>query len=226
MAGVGGRADPWFHIIELAASLTSFCTLATHLTNSRLSTRVFSETAGGPEASRNQNHANHSAGQLERWRNFRLPKKRKALWRNNDVTNIVVKFNPNRNSLFAWPRAELHIMKLKNLRKKIRRIEKRLREGPKKLARLKEKLETMEAAKAREAQRKLRSPARVGQRPEEKASAKNVRAKRPPRKAKRKLNLSPERRAQLAAAMKARWAAKRAATGTNPKPAAENPTPQ
>jgi hypothetical protein len=30
-------------------------------------------------------------------------------------------------------------------------------------------------------------------------------------KAKRKLNLSPERRAELAAAMKARWAAKRAA---------------
>jgi hypothetical protein len=31
------------------------------------------------------------------------------------------------------------------------------------------------------------------------------------KKAKKKLNLSPERRAQLAAAMKARWAAKRAA---------------
>jgi len=40
------------------------------------------------------------------------------------------------------------------------------------------------------------------------------------RKAKRKLNLSPERRAQLAAAMKARWAAKRAAEANpvNPSP--------
>jgi hypothetical protein len=33
-------------------------------------------------------------------------------------------------------------------------------------------------------------------------------------KKKRKLNLTPERRAQLAAAMKARWAAKRAAANT------------
>jgi hypothetical protein len=71
-------------------------------------------------------------------------------------------------------------MKLKILRKKIRRLEKRLQEGPKKLAKLRRKLEAMEAVKSQ--------------------------AKKP----RRKVNLSPERRAQLAAAMKARWAAKRA----------------
>jgi len=37
-----------------------------------------------------------------------------------------------------------------------------------------------------------------------------------PKKVKRKLNLSPERREQLAAAMRARWAAKRAAEATPP----------
>ncbi len=39
-------------------------------------------------------------------------------------------------------------MKLKNLRKKIRRLEKRLQEGPKKLAKLKQKLEAAEAGRA------------------------------------------------------------------------------
>lgn len=43
-----------------------------------------------------------------------------------------------------------------------------------------------------------------------------ARKRTPAKKAKRKLNLSPERRAQLAAAMKARWAAKRAVAGDNP----------
>jgi predicted nucleic acid-binding Zn-ribbon protein len=45
-------------------------------------------------------------------------------------------------------------MKLKNLRKKIRRLEARLQEGPKKLAKLKRKLDAMAAAKARKDQRK------------------------------------------------------------------------
>ena len=39
---------------------------------------------------------------------------------------------------------------------------------------------------------------------------------KPAKKAKRKLNLSPERREQLAAAMRARWAAKRAAEANRP----------
>ena len=94
-------------------------------------------------------------------------------------------------------------MKMKDLRKKIRRLERRLQEGPQKLAVLKRSLEIAEAVKALKAARK--SAARS-------AAARIAEAKKSSaRKAKRKLNLSPERRAQLAAAMKARWAAKRAA---------------
>jgi hypothetical protein len=119
-------------------------------------------------------------------------------------------------------------MKLKNLRKKIRRLEKRLQEGPKKLAKLKGKLEAMETAKAREPSRKSAVRTRGAHRTEKpltpiqrKRPAKTVDAEKPGavKKATRKLNLSPERRAQLAAAMKARWAAKRAAAETNPEPA-------
>src|SRR5437763_8105727 len=93
-------------------------------------------------------------------------------------------------------------MKLKNLKKKVQRLERRRQEGPKKLARLKQKLHAAEAAKAAKARKK--SAAKI---------PKPIEAKRSGavKKAKKKLNLSPERRAQLAAAMKARWAAKRAA---------------
>jgi hypothetical protein len=106
-----------------------------------------------------------------------------------------------------------HIVKVKNLRKKIERLEKRLREGPQKLAKLKKRLEAQEAAKALNSARRSAASA---------AAALIAEAKKPrAKKAKRKLNLSPERRAQLAAAMKARWAAKRAAE-TN----AVEPTPQ
>ena len=105
-------------------------------------------------------------------------------------------------------------MKLKNLRKKMRRLEKRLREGRKKLAKLRHKLEAMEAAKALRAAR--RSAAGVtAPRPAAKPST-SVEEKSPAqaaveqpasvKKAKKSLNLSPERRAQLAAAMKARTA--------------------
>ena len=102
-------------------------------------------------------------------------------------------------------------MKIKLLRKKIRRLEKRLREGPAKLAELKRRLEAAEAVKALSAARK--SAART-------AAALIAEARKKPtvKKVKRKLNLSPERRAQLSAAMKARWAARRAAeanTGTS-----------
>jgi hypothetical protein len=108
-------------------------------------------------------------------------------------------------------------MKLKNLRKKIRRLEKRLQEGPTKLAKLKQKLEAAEEAKAMKAARKSAARATaarpVAARIEKKSAPQTAEAKKPStvRKAKRKLNLSPERRAQLAAAMKARWAGKRAA---------------
>jgi hypothetical protein len=94
-------------------------------------------------------------------------------------------------------------MKIKGLRKKIRRLEKRLREGPQKLAELKRRLEAAEATKVLSAARKSASRAAAALIAEGR--------KRPAKKPKRKLNLSPERRAQLSAAMKARWAVKRAA---------------
>lgn len=123
-------------------------------------------------------------------------------------------------------------MKLKTLRKKIRRLEARLQEGPKKLAKLKRKLEALVAANAAKAKRKSAARA-AATRQTAKASASTQKKKngftaQPPvkpagakrrsaaKKTKRKLNLSPERRAQLAAAMKARWAAKRAAVEANP----------
>jgi hypothetical protein len=105
---------------------------------------------------------------------------------------------------------------MKGLRKKIRRLEKRLREGSQKLAGLKRSLEAAEAVKALKATRKSfgrAAAARI-------AEANKLAAT----KAKRKLNLSPERRAQLAAAMKARWAAKRAADANAVKSSPQPPT--
>jgi predicted RNase H-like nuclease (RuvC/YqgF family) len=82
--------------------------------------------------------------------------------------------------------------KIKNLKKKIRRLEARLEKGAKKLAKLKRKLEEAGSAAAVKPAIALKEP-RVGA------------------TKKRKLNLTPERRAQLAEAMRARWVAKRAA---------------
>src|SRR5437867_812926 len=121
--------------------------------------------------------------------------------------------------------AGVHIMKLKNLRKKIRRLEKRLWEGPKKLANWRRKLEAMEAVKRVEARRESAARARARQttkssKPiEKKLPAKTADAKKQSavKKGTRKVNLSPERRAQLAAAMKARWAAKRAVVEALPE---------
>jgi hypothetical protein len=102
-------------------------------------------------------------------------------------------------------------MKLKTLKKKIRRLEIRLREGPRKLARLKRKLEEQLAANAAKARKKAaaRSAATRGGSARVEKPAASV-------KAKRKLNLSPERRAQLAEAMRTRWAAKKAAAAPQP----------
>ena len=92
-------------------------------------------------------------------------------------------------------------MKLKKLKKKIRQLEKRLGEDALELAKLKSRLQKAETANALKAARK---------------SAARATSVRPPaKKPKKKLNLSPERRAQLSAAMKARWAAKRAAEGNS-----------
>ena len=104
-------------------------------------------------------------------------------------------------------------MKMKDARKKIRRLQRRLREGSQKLTELKRSLEAAEAVKALKAARKSFARAAAARI----AEARKLAA----RKAKRKLNLSPERRAQLSAAMKARWAAKRAAEAN-----AVEPSPQ
>ena len=116
------------------------------------------------------------------------------------------------------PQGRAHtIMKLKNLRKKIRRLEKRLQEGPKKLAKLRAKLQAAADVKAMKAARKSAARAASARRrpstpTEKKPPAQITGAEKPSasKKAKRKLHLSPERRAQLAAAMKARWAAMKA----------------
>jgi predicted RNase H-like nuclease (RuvC/YqgF family) len=119
--------------------------------------------------------------------------------------------------------------KVKSLKKKIRRLEARLQKGEKKLARLKQKLgaaETRAAAKSKGKstgvtqkaskasasidKSKKRLPLKTGAKP-----AASVKGPAAAKSAKRKLNLTPERREQLAAAMRARWAAKRAAAGMN-----------
>ncbi len=98
---------------------------------------------------------------------------------------------------------------LKSLRKRIRRLEARLQKGGKKLAKLKQKLGAAETAAAASTKRKS---AAYGGRADKKPAA----AVKPsaPKKVKRKLNLTPERRAQLAETMRARWAAKRAAAAS------------
>ena len=110
-------------------------------------------------------------------------------------------------------------MKLKTLKKKIRRLETRLLEGPKKLAKLKGKLADLVKANAAKAKKKSTARAAVAGKKKPNSTAKSqVKAADAkgsvPKKVKRKLNLSPERREQLAAAMRARWAAKRAAEAT------------
>ena len=106
------------------------------------------------------------------------------------------------------------MVKMKDLRKKISRLEKRLREGSQKLAELKRSLEVAEAVKALKAARKSFARATAARI----AKAKKAAAT----KAKKRLNLSLERRAQLATAMKARWAAKRAEANTV-KPGSDGP---
>src|SRR6266566_3142132 len=110
-------------------------------------------------------------------------------------------------------------MKLKTLKKKIRRLETRLLEGPKKLAKLKGKLAAL--VKANAAKAKKKSTARAAASKKKRSSTGKSQAKPPAsKKVKRKLNLSPERREQLAAAMRARWAAKRASEVAPPDTAA------
>jgi len=112
-------------------------------------------------------------------------------------------------------------MKSKTLQKKIRRLERRLQQGPKKLAKWKRKLEGLLASDKAKARKKsaakaaaTRRVAKAGSRKQRSGVGKRPSSATKPsaaKKAKKRLNLSPERRAQLSAAMKARWAARRAA---------------
>ena len=118
-------------------------------------------------------------------------------------------------------------MKLKTLKKKIRRLENRLLEGPKKLAKLKGKLAALLTANAAKARKKSKARAAATRKKQRTSTAKpqakaaGAKGAAAPRKTKRKLNLSPERREQLAAAMRARWAAKRGA-GATPEDSSAN----
>jgi hypothetical protein len=126
-------------------------------------------------------------------------------------------------------------MKIKRLTKKIQRLEARLQKGAKKLASLKQKLRAAEAARLAKTRRKRAAGAREALIPVRVAALqKNQRrltAKTAPKpggasgrisfkEVKKKRQITPERRAQLSAAMKARWAAKRAAAA-----APQNNTP-
>src|SRR6266436_8420463 len=104
-------------------------------------------------------------------------------------------------------------MKLKNLTKKIRRLEARLKKDAKKLAKLKRKRGA--ATTARAAKNKSKSRGSAGK--ARKTATASAVAPSAAKKGRRKLNMTPERRAQLAAAMKARWVSKRAAAATNPQ---------
>jgi len=117
-------------------------------------------------------------------------------------------------------------MKPKKLKKKIQELENRLREDSARLGRLRGKLQQAETAKALKAARK--SAARATASAGENSWEPTIGAKKlsSAKKHKKRLNLSPERRAQLAAAMKARWAAKRAAQGNSTTSSDQNsPTP-
>lgn len=106
-----------------------------------------------------------------------------------------------------------HMNKFKNLKKKIRRLEARLQKGTTKLAKLKRKLEVATTAAAAKTKKNQRGALKTDVEP----------AAGVAKKAKRKVNLTPERREQLAAAMRARWAAKRAAAVTNTQSTSSSP---
>jgi hypothetical protein len=92
--------------------------------------------------------------------------------------------------------------KPKKLNKKIRRLEGRIQKDMKKLSALRQRA----AAAAEGGKTKGKSAGRAKLIPKT--------AKPSARKSKRKSGLTPEGRAKLAAIMKARWAAKRAAAAT------------
>ena len=123
-------------------------------------------------------------------------------------------------------------MKIKRLTQKIQRLEARLQKGARKVASLKQKLRAAEAARLAKTKRKRIAGAREALIPVRVAALqKNQRrltaktARKPAgasgrisfKEVKKKRQVTPERRAQLSAAMKARWAAKRGAAEVNAK---------
>jgi hypothetical protein len=112
--------------------------------------------------------------------------------------------------------------KVKNLKKKIRRLEARLQKGAKKLAKLKRKLETAATVTAAGKTKATSPEGRSALRGNGKMGS-VVKGQGVARKEKKKLNLTPERRAQLSATMKARWAAKRAAAAASTQNSSSSP---
>jgi hypothetical protein len=127
----------------------------------------------------------------------------------------------------------------KRLIKKVRRLEARLQKGATKLADLKRKLRAVEAGKLAKAKSKSSARTRkalaVGEIPAPTQTVQQrlmaMTAPKPEgttggssfKKLKKKSHITPERRAQLSAAMKARWAAKRAAAAA-PEPSSQEQT--
>jgi len=123
-------------------------------------------------------------------------------------------------------------MKIKRLSKKIQRLEARLQKGAKKLASLKQKFRAAEAARFAKTKRKRTAgarealiPVRVAalQKNQRRLTAKTATKPRGAsgpislKEVRKKHQIPPVRRAQLSAAMKARWAAKRAAAAAAPQ---------
>jgi hypothetical protein len=95
------------------------------------------------------------------------------------------------------------MIKLKNLNRKLRRLEASLQKDAKKLSKLKRKVEA--ALKADFTKGEVRSPGRANKAPRT--------AKTP--MAKKRRRLTPAGRERLSAAMKARWAARKAGVVTS-----------
>lgn len=104
-------------------------------------------------------------------------------------------------------------MRPKRLRKKIRQLETRLQKDRQKLAKLEKKLKAVLAGQAKKRQKKASNHTIERLKPLVPTAKQEAIETQPAaaKKVRRKLNLSPERRAQLSAMMKARWAAKKAA---------------
>jgi hypothetical protein len=109
-------------------------------------------------------------------------------------------------------------MNLKNLNKKIRRLGTKIEKDTKKLAKLRLKLTRPPKKKHRSSKKTKPTAAGNSERGIKMKSSSKTAAK-----SKTKRTMSDARRAQLAEAMKARWAAKRAAatSTSNSPPAAE-----